>query len=55
MKTEVSFLCTLLMVMLTNRNQPTQKNENKTAKPNFLIIVVDDLGYSDIGPFGGNI
>lgn len=26
-----------------------------SAKPNILIIVADDLGYSDIAPFGGNI
>lgn len=25
------------------------------AQPNFLIIVADDLGYSDIGAFGGEI
>lgn len=24
-------------------------------RPNFLIIVADDLGYSDISPFGGEI
>lgn len=24
-------------------------------RPNFLVIVADDLGYSDIGPFGGEI
>ncbi len=24
-------------------------------KPNFLIIIADDLGYSDIGSFGGEI
>lgn len=24
-------------------------------RPNFLIIVADDLGYSDIGPFGSEI
>lgn len=24
-------------------------------KPNFLIIVADDLGYSDLGSFGGEI
>src|SRR4026208_132715 len=23
-----------------------------TAKPNFVVINIDDLGYSDIGPFG---
>lgn len=26
-----------------------------TKRPNFLIIVADDLGYSDISPFGGEI
>ena len=24
-------------------------------QPNFLVIVADDLGYSDIGAFGGEI
>jgi len=26
-----------------------------SKRPNFLIIVADDLGYSDISPFGGEI
>jgi arylsulfatase len=26
-----------------------------TARPNILLIVADDLGYTDIGPFGGEI
>lgn len=25
------------------------------GRPNFLLIVADDLGYSDIGCFGGEI
>ena len=25
------------------------------ARPNVLLIVADDMGYSDIGPFGGEI
>ena len=35
----------------------TQKSdiEYKTEQPNILLIVVDDLGYSDIGAFGGEI
>ncbi|MCG4455324.1 sulfatase-like hydrolase/transferase, partial [Pseudomonas sp. MMS21-TM103] len=24
-------------------------------QPNFLIIIADDLGYSDLGSFGGEI
>ena len=26
-----------------------------TARPNILLIVIDDMGYSDIGPFGAEI
>ena len=32
---------------------PVQAKEAK--QPNFLVIVADDLGYSDIGAFGGEI
>lgn len=28
---------------------------NPADKPNFLLIIADDLGYSDIGAFGGEI
>jgi len=28
---------------------------NKSDKPNILLIVADDLGFSDIAPYGGNI
>jgi arylsulfatase A len=30
-------------------------DEPKTAKPNFIVINIDDLGYADIGPFGSKI
>lgn len=34
----------------------TQKEKAaEPAKPNILLIVADDMGFSDIGPFGGNI
>lgn len=36
-------------------NQVSSKKENKTTKPNIILLVADDLGYSDIGPFGGDI
>ncbi|HBO0684452.1 TPA: sulfatase-like hydrolase/transferase, partial [Pseudomonas aeruginosa] len=26
-----------------------------SKRPNFLVIVADDLGFSDIGAFGGEI
>ena len=29
--------------------------EPRSRRPNFLVIVADDLGYSDIGPYGSEI
>lgn len=37
-------------------NYPTgEAKDNKQERPNILLIVADDLGYSDIGAFGGEI
>ena len=33
----------------------TTKNRPGAQRPNVILIVVDDLGYSDIEPFGGEI
>jgi len=48
-------LFSFLLATLYCCNQPTIKEEPKNAKFNILLIVADDLGYNDIGPFGGNI
>ena len=29
--------------------------DTQSRRPNFLLIVVDDMGYSDYAPFGGEI
>ena len=34
---------------------PAARAEGPARPPNFLIIVADDLGWSDIGAFGGEI
>ena len=44
-----------LVAALFGCNQIKSKEESKNAKPNIILIVADDLGYSDIGPFGGDI
>jgi arylsulfatase A-like enzyme len=49
------FSAALVLLASTLGCNPSQKEEIQTAKPNILIIVADDLGYSDIAPFGGNI
>ena len=28
---------------------------SRSRRPNILLIVVDDMGYSDVAPFGGEI
>ena len=49
-------LITLAGIGFSSCNSPKQKEkESTTSKPNVIIIVADDLGYSDIAPFGGNI
>ena len=48
------FFC-LPVLFIISCNQPVNKVAAKSTKPNIIIIVADDLGYSDIAPFGGNI
>ena len=38
-----------------NAAMPDETKESTAARPNILLIVADDLGYSDIGAFGGEI
>jgi arylsulfatase A-like enzyme len=47
--------CMFALTFLAACNQRTSKTEKTTSAPNIILIVADDLGYSDIGPFGGDI
>lgn len=49
------FVVVTMSAALLGCNQPGQKKEITAEKPNILLIVADDMGYSDIAPFGGNI
>ena len=47
---------TVLLLAVSISTTSRCQDEEKTAnRPNILLIVVDDMGYSDIGPFGGEI
>lgn len=57
---------TCLILVLNEKISPNEQrkventimtNDNNAApkRPNFLVIVADDLGWSDVGAFGGEI
>jgi len=54
-------LLALLVLLVTSAScrqetAPLEESPSaETRQPNILLIVADDLGYSDIGPFGGEI
>jgi arylsulfatase A len=46
-------LCPAL-VLLFSATLPSEASA-KDGQPNFVLINIDDLGYADIGPFGGKV
>jgi len=63
MKTKITMLPSILclgimLIQMTGCNNSRSKESNgksESGKANILLIVADDLGYSDIGPFGSEI
>ena len=43
------------VLMACTGNTDAPRDVESTTPPNILLIVADNLGYSDIGPFGGAI
>jgi arylsulfatase A len=42
----------LLSIGITGQQNILAPEKSKTAKPNFIIILADDMGYGDVGIFG---
>ena len=52
-----NYLIILLIVAMSCQTDKKETSESaeEGQQPNILLIVADDMGYSDIGPFGGEI
>ena len=51
-------LLTLVLILPSCKQEtvtPREPSSAESRQPNILLIVADDLGYSDIGSFGGGI
>lgn len=46
---------TLLLLVFTVSVSPEAQAETREGKPNILLIIADDLGFSDLGCYGGEI
>jgi arylsulfatase A-like enzyme len=57
MKIHIPIYCQLMiLILITISCESTkEKSETNNQRPNILLIVADDMGYSDIAPFGGEI
>ena len=55
MKTIIFSTLVLILVSACSSSQQKNKKNETQFKPNIILLVADDLGFSDIGPFGGDI
>lgn len=57
LKKTVATMCTVSAIVCTTSLQTAIAAEVRANndKPNFVTIVIDDMGFSDLGPFGGEV
>ena len=47
--------CLIILLITISCNSKKEETESIKQKPNILLLVADDMGLSDIGPFGSEI
>ena len=54
-KSLISLGVLLVPVVLASTFSPAFAQQSTDRRPNIVLIVTDDMGYADIGAFGGEI
>ena len=50
-----SLLATLSVLLVGARAATAQEGDSENQRPNIVLIMCDDMGWSDIGCYGGEI
>lgn len=55
MKKIVSFLLLFICFLAADNSTYGQQSSDRSARPNIILIISDDMGFSDLGCYGGEI